>query len=409
MAERSEIERGRMRDAGSPFAAFIEPFLAGRGLLPKSRGDYSRYLRFFDEFTGRTDLRTALTMENGRGFRERLKERGRSHTASRNGTMYLKSLASWLAETGTLTTSDGGSVLARLKAPRTPKSNREALSEPDLEAIWVLLADRPKRERYRAIALVRLLRATGLGRSGIASLLFKDVEFDANGTAGWITTRTTRSGKTGGQRIRLDAETGAAILQYFEEERPQYEGRPPEPLFINERGHRFTLNGFGSWINRIGEDIEKATGIKWSPGVMRLTWKEESSAPFRDPELRSRCMEILNGEGNYDQAVMAACQVLEARIRDTSGAPPSHRSGVTLMKFAFGKPVQLRLSDDDNEQLGALEMFTGLMTYYRNPAAHRIRDDLDKREVIRIVTWIDHLLTLVGRADRPFGRAAGVV
>jgi hypothetical protein len=48
-------------------------------------------------------------------------------------------------------------------------------------------------------------------------------------------------------------------------------------------------------------------------------------------------------------------------------------------------------------------MFTGFMTYYRNPSIHRIRDDLDKAEVIRIVSWIDHLLALVERAERASG------
>lgn len=49
--------------------------------------------------------------------------------------------------------------------------------------------------------------------------------------------------------------------------------------------------------------------MQWNTELMRHTWREEGSAPFRDPDIRSSCMEILNGEGNYDQAVMAACKV----------------------------------------------------------------------------------------------------
>lgn len=45
-------------------------------------------------------------------------------------------------------------------------------------------------------------------------------------------------------------------------------------------------------------------------------------------------------------------------------------------------------------------MFAGVMTFYRNPGMHRVRDDLDRDEVLRIVSWIDHLLTLVARAER---------
>jgi uncharacterized protein (TIGR02391 family) len=136
---------------------------------------------------------------------------------------------------------------------------------------------------------------------------------------------------------------------------------------------------------------------------MQITARAEAIAPFRDADLRNRCMQILNGNTNYEQAVTVACQLLEERVRDAANPPASHRSGVPLMKHAFGEPVRLRLSHDPNEQRGALEMFTGFMTYYRNPSIHRLRDDLDKPEVIRIVSWIDHLLALVERAERTVG------
>lgn len=108
--------------------------------------------------------------------------------------------------------------------------------------------------------------------------------------------------------------------------------------------------------------------MQWNTELMRHTWREEGSAPFRDPDIRSSCMEILNGEGNYDQAVMAACKVLEARVRVASGAPASQRSGVQLMHFAFGgdKPP-LRLSSEASEQRGAMEMYAGLMSYLPKP------------------------------------------
>jgi uncharacterized protein (TIGR02391 family) len=387
-----------MRHPDMPLASFIEPFLTSLN-SPKSRIDYARYLREFDSFTGQTTLRAAVTLQNGALFRERVKERGLA--AARNATMYLRSFASWLAENGTLPGADGGSLLARLKAPLVPKSTRAPLTEHDLEAIWAALRVRPRRDRYRAIAFVRLLLATGLRRSVVASAHHDDVTFDSNGGGGWLAVRSGRSVQ--GPPLRLDADTAAAVLQYIEEERPQHTGRPPHPLFLTETGQAFTENGFGSWVSRITHQIERATGIKWTTGLMQLTARAEATAPFQDFDLRSRCMQILNGNGNYEQAVTVACQVLEERVRDAANPPTSHQSGVALMKFAFGVPVQLRLSHDPNEQRGALEMFTGFMTYYRNPSIHRLRDDLDKAEVIRIVSWIDHLLALVDRAERASG------
>lgn len=46
-------------------------------------------------------------------------------------------------------------------------------------------------------------------------------------------------------------------------------------------------------------------------------------------------------------------------------------------------------------------MYRGLWSYYRNTTAHRVRDDLDRNEVLRVVSWIDHLLWLIDqRADK---------
>src|SRR5688572_18153614 len=154
-----------------------------------------------------------------RSVSETDKERGR--TSSRNGTMALRSMGRWLAETGTLARSDGGNLLDPLKPPKTPKRKRQALTDEDLDAIWAALAERPKQERYRAVAFVRLQEATGLRRTEVGALVFNDVEFDENGLGGWVTTRTTRR-NVGQRRIRLDADAVAATRQYIEEERPEY-------------------------------------------------------------------------------------------------------------------------------------------------------------------------------------------
>src|SRR5437773_1516684 len=67
-----ESSRLRMRHPDMLLASFIEPFLTSLE-SPKSRSDYSRYLREFDAFTGETTLRAALTLQNGTLFRERVK------------------------------------------------------------------------------------------------------------------------------------------------------------------------------------------------------------------------------------------------------------------------------------------------------------------------------------------------
>jgi hypothetical protein len=73
------------------------------------------------------------------------------------------------------------------------------------------------------------------------------------------------------------------------------------------------------------------------------------------------------------------------------------------MEFAFSaKSPLLRLSSSEAEQLGAMHMYRGVMAYYRNPTGHRLQDDFDRDDALRIVAWIDHLLVLIGRTG---GRA----
>lgn len=119
---------------------------------------------------------------------------------------------------------------------------------------------------------------------------------------------------------------------------------------------------------------------------------------IRDAELRRRCVDLLTADGDHDRAVREACVVLETRVRAAIGASDDV-IGTALMEQAFSpKAPKVRVSSSDSEQLGALQMYRGVMAYYRNPAGHRLRNDLDRDEALRIVAWIDHLLLLMDKA-----------
>jgi uncharacterized protein (TIGR02391 family) len=298
-----------------------------------------------------------------------------------------------VAESRYLVGPGESSVLARLRVPKTPEANRQALSALQLDEIWAALSKRPKRERYRAIAYVRLLEGTGLKRNAARTLLLSDLHIDTTGNRGWITV-TSKGIK---QRKSLDRKTVAPILEYLANERPKYEGKAREPLFLTEAGEPFTENGFGSWTSRIADDLERLTpsGIKWSSELMRETWQVESTELIRDPELRRRCEKFLKADGDHDQAVREACVVLEDRVRQASGATSS-QIGVSLMEYAFGgDPPRLRLASHAGEQGGAKEIYRGVTAFYRNGTAHRVRDDFDADEAGRVVAMVDHLLWLV--------------
>jgi hypothetical protein len=145
-----------MRDAKSPLSLHIDGFLAAKRLAPKSRKDYGRYLREFDEFTGHVSLEEALNLERASVWIEKVQERGLF--AAHNAAMYLKSFASWAKKSNYLSLPGGVPILAGLEAPSLPKGSRNAISDDNLEAIWAVLECRPNRDRARAIAYIWLLR-----------------------------------------------------------------------------------------------------------------------------------------------------------------------------------------------------------------------------------------------------------
>jgi integrase len=262
-----------MRDRQSPFSSFIEVFLAAKTLAPKSKRDYGRYLREFDEFTGRTSLEKALTLDNAAQWVEQIRPRGLF--AAHNATMYLKSFASWIRKARYIQLPGGVSLLAGLEAPKKPESHRQAFTDEQMDRIAEAMAFRPNRDRIRAMAYVHLLAASGLRRNEARQLALKDVDI-SNGS-GIVRVRAATSK---GMKERISRIGGDAVrwldeyMNGADKPRPNYAGpkNKPEPLFLTEAGKPFSENGFGSWAGRIFDDIEQATGIKGSSHLFRHTW-----------------------------------------------------------------------------------------------------------------------------------------
>lgn len=169
----------------------------------------------------------------------------------------------------------------------------------------------------------------------------------------------------------------------------------PAPLLKAE--WRLTDTGraeAGGTTSRAGDE-----GWREAAKLKRLLELEQQRPDtlIRDPELRRRCVDLLTAEGDHDRAVFQACVVLETRVRTVIGAADD-LIGTALMEQAFSpKSPALRLSPLEPEQLGALQMYRGLMAFYRNASGHRVRDDLGRDEALRIVAWIDHLLLLINK------------
>ena len=117
-----------------------------------------------------------------------------------------------------------------------------------------------------------------------------------------------------------------------------------------------------------------------------------------DKELRQRCADLLAAGALYDRVVREACVVLEDRVRVAIGAAKD-LTGVPLMEQAFSpKGGLLRLSPLDQEQLGAMQLYRGMMAFFRNNAGHHLIDTFTQEDALRLVAWVDFLLAMIARA-----------
>lgn len=65
--------------------------------------------------------------------------------------------------------------------------------------------------------------------------------------------------------------------------------------------------------------------------------------------------------------------ILEDRVRKAIGEGKS-LVGTSLMERAFGKNEPLRLSDENQEQIEAVQVYRGVMAFFRNAAGHNVTD-----------------------------------
>jgi site-specific recombinase XerD len=201
-----------------PLSDLVAAFLQRKRLTPKSRRDYTKYLQEYVAFARNGDL-TALTLDSAIRWRHDLL--GRSPWVARLGTSILRSFAKWLAQAGHLRDPNGRSVLLGLEGTKTTTRRRHTLSDEQLDAIWVALAERESRDRLRGIAYVRLLHATGLRKTDVHSILRRNL----NTSTRWLTVAVNRKTRTEMKRVRLDRHCVEAVEEYLAStERPTFRG-----------------------------------------------------------------------------------------------------------------------------------------------------------------------------------------
>lgn len=114
-----------------------------------------------------------------------------------------------------------------------------------------------------------------------------------------------------------------------------------------------------------------------------------------DEQLKHRCRDLLEAGEHYDRVVREACVILEDRVRQEIEAE-KNVVGVNLMRRAFSPKVgPIRLSGEEEEQKGIMNMYAGLMAFFRNSTGHNVIDTYDQQEALQFVVLVDLLLSMV--------------
>ncbi len=107
--------------------------------------------------------------------------------------------------------------------------------------------------------------------------------------------------------------------------------------------------------------------------------------------------DLLAADTHHDRVIREACVILEDRVRKTLGAGKDVL-GVSLMEQAFSpKKGPLRLSEHEKEQVGAMQIYRGVMAFFRNAAGHNLVESYTQEDALRFVVFVDLLLGMVGK------------
>jgi hypothetical protein len=122
-------------------------------------------------------------------------------------------------------------------------------------------------------------------------------------------------------------------------------------------------------------------------------------------KVRDECeAHLLNG--HFDDAVLTALKWTDKRLALSAGNPPVF--GIAAVERALSQEKGTIRLNSECERRGTLELVSGLMRLYRNPAAHGF-PELSHEEARAVVHLADAVLARISRGvARAAGRAIGV-
>ena len=120
------------------------------------------------------------------------------------------------------------------------------------------------------------------------------------------------------------------------------------------------------------------------------------------PQIADASVDLFKG-GHYANAIEDSCKVLDMLVKMKSKR--EDRSGTELMQLAFSpKSPLLKFNEQQNdsersEQLGMMNLYSGVMLAFRNPRAHGLLND-DPIVALEIIGFVNFLAKTLERTKR---------
>jgi uncharacterized protein (TIGR02391 family) len=156
-------------------------------------------------------------------------------------------------------------------------------------------------------------------------------------------------------------------------------------------------------VKSLHEEIQKNEGlVKYPPtSEVRHTKLQEL---VNDADLYKAVAKLFY-DGHHAQAVEKAFKFLNNLVKKNSGIDSADGSGLMKSVFSAQNPVlclnALSSKSEKDEQLGYMEIFSGVMTGIRNPRAHEHEWEDTEERAIELLCLANHLVQKVRNASKP--------
>jgi len=106
----------------------------------------------------------------------------------------------------------------------------------------------------------------------------------------------------------------------------------------------------------------------------------------------------LYADGHYRQAILDTYILLVDTVKTKSGRHDLEGTGLMQTVFSANNPI-IKISDDPDEQLGFMWMFSGAVMGIRNPKAHRLIPQTDPQRTLEWLSFASVLLRVLDDAE----------